>query len=339
MTSIRQISVRVALGVSVGIVACWFAIPGNAADGGERLNWTGMIIQFVGGLGLFLFGLNQMGEALKNVAGDRMRQILGKLTANRFMGLVTGTLVTAIVQSSSVMTVMLVGFVSAGLMSLPQAIGVILGADIGTTITAQIIAFPIKEYALLPVAVGFFLLFTSKRNHVSQSGALIMGLGLVFFGIALMSGAMKPLRSYQPFLDVMQHVTNPLVAILVSTIFTALIQASAATMGIVIVFASQGLISLEAGIALTLGANIGTCATAGLAALGKPREAVRVAIAHVTFKVVGVLLIVWFIPCLSGCHPHPLYVWCGDKWLGRRTKRGWMFCSGKTFRLGLTYLA
>ena len=255
-----------------------------------------MIIQFVGGLGLFLFGLNQMGEALKNVAGDRMRQILGKLTANRFMGLVTGTLVTAIVQSSSVMTVMLVGFVSAGLMSLPQAIGVILGADIGTTITAQIIAFPIKEYALLPVAVGFFLLFTSKRNHVSQSGVLIMGLGLVFFGIALMSGAMKPLRSYQPFLDVMQHVTNPLVAILVSTVFTALIQASAATMGIVIVFASQGMISLEAGIALTLGANIGTCATAGLAALGKPREAVRVAIAHVTFKVVGVLLIVWFIP-------------------------------------------
>ena len=203
---------------------------------------------------------------------------------------------TAIIQSSSVTTVMLVGFVTANLMSLSQAIGVILGADIGTTITAQIVAFPIKKYALLLVAAGFLMTFTSRKEDVRQYGVLVMGLGLIFFGMAVMSGAMKPLRSYQPFIDLMQNVSNPLVGILVSTAFTALVQSSSATMGIVIVLASQGLISLEGGIALALGANIGTCATAGLAALGKPREAVRVAVAHVTFKIVGVLLIVWFIP-------------------------------------------
>ena len=258
-----------------------------------------MLIQLAGGLALFLFGMDQMGEALKVVAGDKMRQILGKLTTNRVMGLVTGTVVTAIIQSSSVTTVMLVGFVTANLMSLSQAIGVILGADIGTTITAQIVAFPIKKYALLLVATGFLMTLTGRREDIRQYGILVMGLGLIFFGMAVMSGAMKPLRSYQPFIDLMQNVSNPLVGILVSTAFTALVQSSSATMGIVIVLASQGLISIEGGIALALGANIGTCATAGLAAIGKPREAVRVAVAHVTFKIAGVLLIVWFIPSLA----------------------------------------
>ena len=287
---------RVALGMGLGIALWMFAAPGVAATGGAGLDWAQMLIQLAGGLALFLFGMDQMGEALKVVAGDKMRQILGKLTTNRVMGLVTGTVVTAIIQSSSVTTVMLVGFVTANLMSLSQAIGVILGADIGTTITAQIVAFPVKKYALLLVATGFLMTLTGKREDIRQYGVLVMGLGLIFFGMAVMSGAMKPLRSYQPFIDLMQNVSNPLVGILVSTAFTALVQSSSATMGIVIVLASQGLISLEGGIALALGANIGTCATAGLAALGKPREAVRVAVAHVTFKIAGVLLIVWFIP-------------------------------------------
>ena len=296
LASCRRTSVRVALGMGLGIALWMFAAPGVAATGGAGLDWAQMLIQLAGGLALFLFGMDQMGEALKVVAGDKMRQILGKLTTNRVMGLVTGTVVTAIIQSSSVTTVMLVGFVTANLMSLSQAIGVILGADIGTTITAQIVAFPVKEYALLLVAAGFLMTLTGKREDIRQYGILIMGLGLIFFGMAVMSGAMKPLRSYQPFIDLMQNVSNPLVGILVSTAFTALVQSSSATMGIVIVLASQGLISLEGGIALALGANIGTCATAGLAALGKPREAVRVAVAHVTFKIAGVLLIVWFIP-------------------------------------------
>ncbi|MCP5368092.1 MAG: Na/Pi cotransporter family protein [Hyphomicrobiales bacterium] len=267
-----------------------------ASDGGKELSWFKMGMSLCGGLALFLFGMEQMGEALKMVAGDRMRDILAKLTTNRLAGLLTGAGVTAVIQSSSVTTVMLVGFVSAGLMSLSQAIGVILGADIGTTITAQIVAFPVKKYALLLVTVGFVLIFVGKKDTVKQYGALIMGLGMVFFGMGVMSDAMKPMRSYQPFIELMHNVDNPVVGILIATAFTSLIQSSSATMGVVIVLAQQGLITLEGGIALALGANIGTCATAGLASIGKPREAVRVAVAHVTFKIAGVLLIVWFIP-------------------------------------------
>ena len=292
----RRVGTRVVFGMGLGVVLWMLAMPGVAATGDAELDWAQMFIQLAGGLALFLFGMDQMGESLKIVAGDKMRLILGKLTTNRLMGLVTGTLVTAIIQSSSVTTVMLVGFVTANLMSLSQAIGVILGADIGTTITAQIVAFPVKKYALLLVAGGFLMTFTSRKEDIRQYGVLIMGLGMIFFGMAVMSGAMKPLRSYEPFIDLMQNVSNPLIGILVSTAFTALVQSSSATMGIVIVLASQGLISLEGGVALALGANIGTCATAGLAAIGKPREAVRVAVAHVTFKIAGVLLIVWFIP-------------------------------------------
>ncbi|MDH3233399.1 MAG: Na/Pi cotransporter family protein [Alphaproteobacteria bacterium] len=255
-----------------------------------------MGMQLFGGLAVFLFGMEQMAEALKKVAGNKMKTILGTLTTNRVMGLFTGAFVTAVIQSSSVTTVMLVGFVTAGLMSLSQAIGVILGADIGTTVTAQIVAFKVTKYALLLVAIGFLLIFTAKSESTKHYGTLIMGLGLIFFGMGIMSAGMKPLRSYQPFIDLMQNVSSPAVGILIATAFTALIQSSSATMGVVIALASQGLITLEGGIALALGANIGTCATAGLAAIGKPREAVRVAVAHVTFKIVGVLLIVWFIP-------------------------------------------
>jgi len=253
-------------------------------------------MQLFGGLAIFLFGMEQMAESLKKVAGHRMKDILGKLTTNRVAGLMTGAFVTAVIQSSSVTTVMLVGFVTAGLMSLSQAIGVILGADIGTTITAQIVAFKVTKYALLLVAAGFLLIFTGRADNTKQYGALIMGLGMIFFGMGIMSDGMKPLRTYEPFIALMQNVSHPLVGIMVAAGFTGLIQSSSATMGVVIAMALQGLITLEAGIALALGANIGTCVTAGLAAIGKPREAVRVAVAHVTFKIVGVLVIVWFIP-------------------------------------------
>jgi phosphate:Na+ symporter len=267
-----------------------------AAEGGGDIVWWKMAMQLFGGLAMFLFGMEQMGEALKEVAGDRLRDILGKLTTNRVMGAVTGAGVTAVIQSSSITTVMLVGFVSANMMNLSQAIGVILGADIGTTITAQIVAFPVKDYALILVIVGFGMLFISKREDIKRYGALIMGLGMIFYGMLLMGVAMKPLRSYEPFIQLMQDVANPVIGILISTAFTALIQSSSATTGVIIVLASQGLVSLEGGIALALGANIGTCATAGLAAIGKPREAVRVAVAHITFKILGVLIVVWFIP-------------------------------------------
>jgi len=276
------------------------ALPAFAASHGDaEMAWGTMAMNLLGGLALFLYGMEKMAESLKAVAGDSMKWILGKLTTNRIMGLLTGAFVTAIIQSSSVTTVMLVGFVTAGLMSLSQAIGVILGADIGTTITAQIVAFKVTKYALILVAAGFLLLFATKTEKTRQYGALIMGLGLIFFGMGVMSEGMRPLRDYEPFIALMQNVSNPLVGILIATIFTGLIQSSSATMGVVIAMALQGLITLEAGIALALGANIGTCVTAVLAAIGKPREAVRVAVAHVTFKVVGVLLIVPFIPQLA----------------------------------------
>jgi phosphate:Na+ symporter len=195
--------------------------------------------------------------------------------------------------------VLLVGFISAGLMSLAQSVGVIMGANIGSTVTAQLIAFKVTKAALLMIGVGFMMLFVSRRERIRQYGGMLMGLGLVFFGMSVMSDAMAPLRSYEPFLDVMQTMQNPLIGILVAALFTGLIQSSAATTGIVIVMASQGFVNLPTGIALAFGANIGTCATAGLAAIGKPREAVRAAVVHVLFNVAGVIVWVGLIDQLA----------------------------------------
>jgi phosphate:Na+ symporter len=276
------------------------ASPALAAAGaGGDIDWMNMGMKLLGGLALFLFGMEQMADALKAVAGERMKIILAKLTTNRFMGAATGAFVTAIIQSSSVTTVLVVGFITAGLMSMAQSIGVIMGANIGTTITAQIVAFKVTKFALLMVAGGFGMLFFSKQEKVKQYGGMLMGLGLVFFGMSVMSEAMSPLRSYQPFLDLMTRMENPIIGILVAAGFTGLIQSSSATTGIVIVMATQGFITLEAGIALAFGANIGTCVTAMLASIGKPREAVRAAVVHVLFNVFGVLLWVGFIPQLA----------------------------------------
>ena len=269
-----------------------------SADGAKGMQWGSMAVTLLGGLALFLFGMEQMADALKAVAGDRMKMILAKLTNNRIMGAVTGAFVTAVIQSSSVTTVLVVGFITAGLMTLSQSMGVIFGANIGTTITAQIVAFKVTKAALLMVAIGFSMSFASKKEHIKQYGFMIMGLGLVFFGMNVMSGAMKPLRSYQPFLDLMTAMETPMIGILISAAFTGLVQSSSATTGIVIVMASQGFITLSAGIALAFGANIGTCVTAMLASIGKPREAVRAALAHVGFNVIGVTIWYAFIPQL-----------------------------------------
>ncbi|KAA6183679.1 Na/Pi cotransporter family protein [Thiohalocapsa marina] len=252
-----------------------------------------------GGLALFLFGMDQMADALKAVAGERMKDILARLTTNRFMGALTGAFVTAVINSSSVTTVLVVGFISAGLMSLAQSVGVIMGANIGSTVTAQLIAFKVTKAALLMIGIGFTMLFASKRERIRHYGGMLMGLGMVFFGMGVMSDAMAPLRSYQPFLDLMQTMQNPLIGILVAAAFTGLIQSSAATTGIVIVMASQGFVNLPTGIALAFGANIGTCVTALLAAIGKPREAVRAAVVHILFNVAGVLVWVGLIGQLA----------------------------------------
>ncbi|MCU7959609.1 MAG: Na/Pi cotransporter family protein [gamma proteobacterium symbiont of Bathyaustriella thionipta] len=264
-----------------------------------NIDWANMTMKLLGGLALFLFGMEQMAESLKAVAGERMRGILAKLTTNRFTGAATGAFVTAVIQSSSITTVLLVGFISAGLMTLSQSVGIIMGANIGTTITAQIVAFKVSKAALLMIAVGFSLLFACKQERIKHYGAMLMGLGLVFFGMSIMGEAMNPLRNYPPFLNLMIEMENPLVGILVAAAFTGLIQSSSATTGIIIVMASQGFITLPAGIALAFGANIGTCVTALLASIGKPREAVRAAMVHVIFNVAGVLVWVYFIPQLA----------------------------------------
>jgi phosphate:Na+ symporter len=269
------------------------------ADTAGSLPIGAILMGLLGGLALFLFGMDQMSDALKLVAGDGMKRVLAKLTTNRFSGLLAGTFVTAIIQSSSITTVLVVGFISAGLMSLTQSMGVILGADIGTTITAQIVAFKVTKYALALVAIGFALLFCFKNDRIKHYGHMIMGLGLIFFGMHLMSDGTTPLRTYEPFLEMMREMNNPLLGILIAAVFTAVVQSSSATMGVVIALSSQGLITLEAGIALAFGANIGTCVTALLAAIGKPREAVRAAVVHMLFKVIGVVIWLPFIVQLS----------------------------------------
>ncbi len=263
------------------------------------LNWLQMLIGLFGGLALFLFGMDRMSEALRAAAGTRIKAVLARLTANRFAGALTGALVTAVIQSSSITTVLVVGFVSAGLMSVSQSIGVIMGANIGTTITAQIIAFKVTKLALLFIAVGFSASYFVKHETVRQYGSIVFGLGLIFFGMAIMGEAMTPLRSYSPFIDLMREMARPVLGIACGALFTALVQSSSATTGIVVVMASQGFITLPAGIALALGANIGTCATAMLATIGKPRPALRAAAIHVLFNVCGALLWLAFIEQLA----------------------------------------
>ena len=258
-----------------------------------------LIFGLAGGLSLFLFGMNMMSKSLQRSAGGRMRAILSALTVNRFVGVAVGAFVTMVIQSSSATTVMLVSFVQAQLMTFAQTLGVILGADIGTTVTAQLIAFKLTDYALLMIAIGFMLRYLAKRPVWINTGEVILGFGLLFYGMHVMTEAMYPLRSYQPVLHLLTDLENPWLGILVGTIFTALIQSSSAFTGIVIVLAQQGFLTLDAGIPLIFGANIGTCITAALAAIGTTREAARVALAHTLFKVMGVLIMVWWIPQLA----------------------------------------
>ena len=258
-----------------------------------------LIIGLVGGLALFLYGMEKMSEGMKKSAGNKMRSILAALTKNRVVALFVGAFVTMVIQSSSATTVMLVSFVQAGLMSFVRSMGVILGADIGTTITAQLIAFKLTDYALLMIAIGFGLRMFAKKDHIKNLGETVLGFGILFFGMKLMSDAMQPLRTHQELIDLMKGLENPLLGLLVGTAFTALIQSSSAFIGILIVLAQQGLITLDAGIALIFGANIGTCVTAGFACIGTSREAKRVALAHVLFKIAGVLLFIFWIPAFA----------------------------------------
>ncbi len=264
------------------------------------MNWGILFVLVLGGLAVFLHGMNIMTEGLKAAAGSRMKQFLKAMTKNRWTSLLAGTGITAVIQSSSVTTVLAVGFVSAGLLSFQSTLGLILGANIGTTITAQIIAFKITKASWLMVAFGYLFSVVFVQKSYKDVGNIILGLGLVFLGMNVMSEATEPLKDYEPFIGLMKGMDNYLWGILIGTLFTAAVQSSSATTGIVIVLASQGLIGVAAGISIILGANIGTCVTAVLSAFGKPAAAMRVAISHVFFKIAGVLIWFFFIDQLAG---------------------------------------
>ncbi len=264
-----------------------------------ELNTMAMTIQLLGGLALFLYGMEKMTEGLKAAAGNQMNVLLAKLTSNPVLGAITGTVVTAVIQSSSVTTVLVVGFVSAGLMTLVQSVGVIFGANIGTTVTAQIVAFNTTALALPLITVGFAMTFISKQGMARHYGALLMGLGLIFYGMAAMGTAMSPLRTHAGFAELLQSLQNPVLGMLAGAVFTALVQSSSATIGLAVVMATQGLLSLPAGIAILFGAKIGTGITAVLASIGKPQDAKRAATVHVMFNVLGAAIWLPFIAQLA----------------------------------------
>ena len=258
-----------------------------------------LLTGLLGGMGMFLYGMEMMSDGMKMTAGNSMRVILEKLTSNKFLAVFVGAFVTMVIQSSSATTVMLVSFVNSGLLNFAQALGVILGSNIGSTVTAQIVAFKVTDYALLLIAFGAMMSLFSKKETVKNLGFVILGFGLLFYGMKVMSDTMKPLRTDPTFNSILTSFENPFLGIMAGAIFTALVQSSSATTGIVITLASGGSITLEAGIPLIFGANIGTCVTALLAGLNASRDAKRVAIGHVTFNFLGVLLFCFWIPTFS----------------------------------------
>lgn len=265
------------------------------------------IFGLFGGLALFIYGMNMMSECLQKAAGEKMKTILGVLTKNPLMGVLAGALVTAVLQSSSATTVMVIGFVSAGLMSLPQAISVILGANIGTTMTAQLMAFKISDYIWMIVFVGFIMFFLSKNEKVKSIGQTIFAFGLLFVGIETMGSVMKPLANSPIFITLMEKVANiPVLGILLGTVMTVVVQSSSATIAVLQSFASQpaadgvtSVIGLAGAIPILLGDNIGTTITALLASVGQSKNAKRAAVAHSVFNITGSFIFVWFIPIFA----------------------------------------
>jgi phosphate:Na+ symporter len=260
-----------------------------------------IIFQTLGGLGLFIFGMRIMCDGLKKLAGTKLRTILSTVSSNRLIACATGALVTSMIQSSSATTVMLVGFVDAGLMTVTQAIGVVLGANIGTTVTAQLIAFNIANYALPAIAVGVLLRFFFASRKWQQWGEALLGFGMLFYGLATMKAGLTPLRDEPAFIHFLtrfqaQNINEILLCVLSGTLLTMAVQSSSATVGITMALASQGLISFGGSVAMILGENIGTTITAQLAAIGSNVNARRTAMAHTLFNVFGVVFIILIFP-------------------------------------------
>jgi len=268
-----------------------------------------LLLKLLGGVAVFLFGIFYMSDSIQKVGGGRFGEIIERYTSNRFKGLAVGTLVTAVIQSSSATTVIVVGLINSGLMQFSQSIGIILGANIGTTITAQIVAFKLTDYALLFVLIGFLVRFISSVKRKRLIGDAIIGFGLLFFGMKIMADVTMPLRSYQPFIELLLNLENPVVGVLAGGVFTAIIRSSSAATGVYIALSFQGLMPLEAAIPLIFGANIGTSTNALLASIGTTRAAKRAALAHVIFNMGKVCIFLPFIPwyrdLIFHISPHP----------------------------------
>lgn len=262
-----------------------------------------IVFGLVGGLAIFIYGMNMMSECLQKAAGEKMKSILALLTRNPVLGVLAGAITTAVLQSSSATTVMAIGFVSAGLMSLPQAISIIFGANIGTTMTAQIIAFKITDYIYIIIFIGFIISFVAKSEKVKSIGQTIFAFGLLFLGIETMGDVMKPLASSPVFTDLIAKVSNmPVLGVVVGTLMTLVVQSSSATIAVLQNFAAQAgpdgvtsILGLTGAIPILLGDNIGTTITALLASIGQNKDAKRTAVAHCIFNISGCLLFIWFI--------------------------------------------
>lgn len=252
-------------------------------------------INLIGGLGLFLFGMSYMGEGLQKAAGSKMKDILAALTRNRLMGVLVGTLVTGVIQSSSATTVMVVGFVNAGLMNLNQAVGIIMGANIGTTVTAFLVSLNITKVATFMIGVGVLIHLAAKKKKVKSIAEVIIGFGILFVGMKFMSNAMKPLETNPSFTGLMTSFDNPFLGIAVGFIMTALLQSSSATTGLLIAVATTGLITFDQAYPVVFGQNIGTCVTALLSGIGANKTAKRAAVIHLLFNVGGTLLFMIFL--------------------------------------------
>lgn len=248
---------------------------------------TTIIFGLLGGLALFLYGMQMMSSGLEAAAGNRMKQILEKLTSNRFLGVIVGAVITAVIQSSSATTVMVVGFVNSKLMTLQQAVWIIMGANIGTTITGQLIALDVGAAAPLFAFLGVAMIVFVKKDMAHHVGLIIAGLGILFIGMDMMSSAMTPLQTYEPFIDLMTKFSNPLIGILAGAVFTAVIQSSSASVGILQTLAIGGLINLSSAVYVLFGQNIGTCITAVLASVGTSRSAKRTTLIHLAFNLIG----------------------------------------------------
>lgn len=261
------------------------------------MEWQTMIFQFLGGLGLFLFAIKYMGDGLQKAAGDRLREILDRFTTNPVMGVLVGIIVTILIQSSSGTTVITVGLVSAGFMTLRQAIGVIMGANIGTTVTAFIIGFDVGAYSYPIMALGAVLLFFFKKDRIQNIGQILFGFAGLFIGLEMMGDGMKPLRDWEAFIDLTVSFSNhPILGVVAGTVFTLIVQSSSATVGILQGLYSEGLIPLGGALPVLFGDNIGTTITAVLASLAASVAARRAAAAHVIFNVIGTIIFLLILP-------------------------------------------